>query len=350
MRTAILLSVVVLLLTFSVASAAEPTPGAMKTVTCKANPSQSYSCYVPKAYTPKKTWPILYCFSPNANGDAFVQRYMKVCEERGWIVVGSMNSKNGPWGPIKTAIDAMWTDCEERFSLSKTMRYASGFSGGARVSFGLSDLKPKHIAGVIAIGAGLSSTAQGAVPRKELAIFIVCGETDFNRKEIEALVPRLKENGNPLHHELFPGAHTMPPVPVMEKAVRWMDDQAVERKAERFRKAIDDATALRDGGEPVKAWAALVEAMAANPGQKALQKEAAKLRKALERTDEVKPEAKALRLLDTAMKWVVKNRARIDKSKSVKAQAVKKLRRIVDGHGGTHAAKRAEAELAKLEE
>jgi len=229
------------------------------------------------------------------------------------------------------------------------MRYASGFSGGARVSFGLSDLKPKHIAGVIAIGAGLSSTARGALPRKALAIFIVCGETDFNRKEIEALVPRLKENGNPLHHELFPGAHVMPPVPVMEKAVRWMDDQAVERKVERFRQAIDDAKAKQEAGEPIDAWIGLVEAMAAYPAQKALQKEALKLRKQLERIDDVKPEARAMRLLDAAMKWIEKNEARIARSKSVRAQAVKKLRRIVEGHLGTHACARAEAQLAELE-
>ena len=71
-----------------------------------------------------------------------------------------MNSRNGPWGPIKEAIDAMWADTEARFSLSKSMRYASGFSGGARVSFGLASQKPEFISGVIAIGAGLSSSSQ----------------------------------------------------------------------------------------------------------------------------------------------------------------------------------------------
>ena len=70
------------------ALAAEPPPGKVTMVTCKANPDQRYSCYVPKAYTPEREWPILYCFSPNATGDAFVTRYREACEERGWIVVG----------------------------------------------------------------------------------------------------------------------------------------------------------------------------------------------------------------------------------------------------------------------
>jgi len=143
------------------ALAADPKPGAIVTVTCKGNADQKYSCYVPKAYTPEKRWPILYCFAPDGNGQVFVQRYKDVCEDRGWIVVGSLNSRNGPWGPIKAAIDAVWADTEERFSLRKKMKYASGFSGGARVSFGLAEMKPDFIAGVIAIGAGLSSTNRG---------------------------------------------------------------------------------------------------------------------------------------------------------------------------------------------
>ena len=47
--------------------------------------------------------------------------------------------------------------------------------------------------------------------------------TTFYRK-------RLKEAGNPVRYENFPGGHVMPTVDLMEEAVRWMDDQAVERK------------------------------------------------------------------------------------------------------------------------
>ena len=145
MRNVLTIAAVAIVTALSPALAADPVPGEMVEVVCKASPDQKYSCYVPKAYDAARKWPILYCFSPNANGDSFVQRYSKVCEERGWIVVGSMNSKNGPWAPIKAAIDAMWADTGERFNLSDTMRYASGFSGGSRVSFAVADQDRKSV-------------------------------------------------------------------------------------------------------------------------------------------------------------------------------------------------------------
>jgi hypothetical protein len=55
-----------------------------------------------------------------------------------------MNSQNGPWEPIQAAMDAVWADTEARFKLSTTRRYASGFSGGSRVSFALAEMKEKY--------------------------------------------------------------------------------------------------------------------------------------------------------------------------------------------------------------
>ena len=46
-------------------------PGQTEVVTCKDDPAQKYACYVPKAYHKAKKWPILYCYSPNAQGGYF---------------------------------------------------------------------------------------------------------------------------------------------------------------------------------------------------------------------------------------------------------------------------------------
>jgi len=329
------------------ALADDPKPGATVTVTCKGNPEQKYSCYVPKAYTPKSKWPILYCFAPDGQGDLFVRRYKEVCERRGWIVVGSLNSKNGPWGPIKAAIDAMWADTAQRFSLRKKMRYATGFSGGARVSFALAEQRPEFIVGVIAIGAGLSTTNR-ALP-ESLAVFMVCGETDPNRRELDALKKRFGEEGRSFHYENFPGGHVMPPVALLEKAVEWMDDRAVERKAERFDAALTKAAELREAGEPVKAWITLLEVMRALPDQPNM-KAAEKLSKSLARDPAVKPEAAALKKLLAAEKWLKKNEARVAKSTSVRAQAEKKLKEVTEKYPDTWAAGRVEGLLASLPE
>ena len=164
-------------------------PGKTEVVICAADPAQNYACYVPKAYHKAKKWPILYCYSPNATGGVFVDLYRDACEEVGWIVVGSNNSQNGPSEPIQAAMKAMWADTHAKFNLDDKRVFASGFSGGARVSFWMSSLYPDNFAGVIAIGAG---TADGKVAPKGMAIWLMCGESDPNLKEREALDAKLK--------------------------------------------------------------------------------------------------------------------------------------------------------------
>jgi dienelactone hydrolase len=194
-------------------------PGQVEVLACKDAPDQKYACYVPKAYHKAKKWPILYCYSPNADGGYFVDFYREVCEEVGWIVVGSNNSKNGPGEPILAAMKAMWADTHARLSIDDKRVFASGFSGGGRVSFWMSSLYPQNFAGVIAIGAG---TSDGKVEPKGMAVWLMCGETDFNLKELEALDAKLKSEGWKYQRKTFPGAHTMPPKTLGADAVRWM--------------------------------------------------------------------------------------------------------------------------------
>jgi dienelactone hydrolase len=194
-------------------------PGKTDVIKCTADPSQNYSCYVPKAYNKAKKWPILYCYSPNAQGGYFVDLYRDVCEEVGWIVVGSNNSQNGPWEPINTAMKAMWADTHARFSIDDKRIFASGFSGGSRVSFMMATLYPDNIAGVIGIGAG---TPDGKVAPKGMAVWIMCGEQDPNLKELEALETKLKTDGYKYVRKTFPGGHTMPGKELASEAIRWV--------------------------------------------------------------------------------------------------------------------------------
>ncbi len=193
--------------------------GKTDVIKCTADPSQNYACYVPKGYTKAKKWPILYCYSPNAQGGYFVDLYRDVCEEVGWIVVGSNNSQNGPWEPINTAMKAMWADTHARFNIDDKRIFASGFSGGSRVSFMMATLYPENIAGVIGIGAG---TPDGKVSPKGMAVWIMCGEQDPNLKELEALDAKLKSEGYKYVRKTFPGGHTMPGKDLASEAIRWV--------------------------------------------------------------------------------------------------------------------------------
>lgn len=222
-------AIVVTLVSFHIGALAQDAPppaapakGEVTTIQCASDATQSYACYVPTSYDPEVPSRILYCLSPRARGDVFVDLYKDVCEKEGWIVVGSLNSRNGSPDVIFRAILTMWDDTHNRFNILPRGHYATGFSGGARAAFFMANRWPVKFSGVIAIGAGVNDDAK--LPRKHVAVFVTCGDTDFNRKaEIDPwLIPALKHNGNPLTYKNFPGGHEMPPKEILEEAVTWI--------------------------------------------------------------------------------------------------------------------------------
>ncbi|MBI4834778.1 MAG: hypothetical protein HY811_08185 [Planctomycetes bacterium] len=192
-----------------------------KKIACKESPNHSYACYLPKKYNPKEKYPILYCFAPDGNGLYFVEFYRTACEKAGWIVVASNDSKNGP---MQTdAINAMFKDAQKRFSCDQDWICVSGFSGGSRVATMVAaGFKAK---GHIAIG-GIFSADNYNLP--DMAYWLCCGETCFNRKEMEQAEEALKKKKIPVMLKVFPGTHQMPAKEVGEDAVKWLDDLRIK--------------------------------------------------------------------------------------------------------------------------
>src|SRR6185503_7366258 len=79
--------------------------------------SQSYALYLPSNYTPNRKWPVLYAFDPGARGRVPVERFKEAAERYGWIVIGSNNSRNGPWEFAVNAWNAMQIDTHQRFAI-----------------------------------------------------------------------------------------------------------------------------------------------------------------------------------------------------------------------------------------
>ena len=115
--------------------------------------SQSYALYLPSNYTPDRKWPVLYAFDPGARGRVPIERFKEAAEKYGWIVLGSNNSRNGPWDVVVNAWNAMLTDTHQRFAIDNERSYATGFSGGARAAVRIA-VACKCLAGVMANGAG----------------------------------------------------------------------------------------------------------------------------------------------------------------------------------------------------
>lgn len=190
-------------------------------VLTRDDPAQSYALYLPKGYDPARKYPVLYGFSPGARGRDPVYLFMPAAEKYGWILVGSNNSRNGPWAPIAAAIKAVMKDTKARLSIDQTRRCSTGFSGGARVAFYLA--AKEKFAGVIPVGAGMGGGQKPPAKGSPLAVFSICGVDDPNHAELLRLEGRLKAAGLRQRMATFTGGHRWPPRELCAAALRYME-------------------------------------------------------------------------------------------------------------------------------
>jgi predicted esterase len=193
-------------------------------VVCAKVPAQAYALYLPSNYDAARRWPLLLCFDPGANGRRAVERFAAAAEKFGWIVAGSLNSRNGPWDANAAAINALVQDAGTRWSVDPRRLYAAGLSGGARVALQLA-LMNKLISGVIACSAGFPGSA---VPDKvAFPVFGTAGLEDFNHNEMRRVDVGLADLHAPHRVVIFNGGHEWLPAPLAEEALAWLELHAI---------------------------------------------------------------------------------------------------------------------------
>jgi len=197
-------------------------------VVCRADGEQSYALYLPSAYDCARRWPILFCFDPGARGKVAVNVFRDAAEQYGYIVVGSNNSKNGPWEIALKAIRAVWADTRDRFCIDDRRVYSAGHSGGAHVALLFPMVVDRPTAGVIAICNGLPEAFKRAAIPKDLAVFVSTGLFDFNYWPARGIGPALDAAGVANHLQIFHGEHQWPPSPETREALAWLDLQAMK--------------------------------------------------------------------------------------------------------------------------
>jgi predicted esterase len=222
------LSVMVLLLAHSTLAQTDSIPKGqiVESIAALNDSSQSYALYLPLNYTPDRKWPVLYAFDPGARGRVPVERFKEAAEKYGWIVLGSNNSRNGPWNVVVNAWNAMLTDTHQRFAIDDERSYATGFSGGTRAAVRIA-IGCKCLAGVMANGAGFPSDL---APTQDMhfVFFGAAGVDDFNFAELKSLEEPLTKAGISHRVQTFDGRHEWPPVSVATAAVEWMELHAIK--------------------------------------------------------------------------------------------------------------------------
>jgi dienelactone hydrolase len=203
---------------------------------------------------------VIFAFDPGARGRVGVERFQAAAEKYGYIVAGSLNSRNGPWEPSVMAARAMMGDLERRFSIDPKRMYTAGQSGGARVAMQIA-LDSSEIAGVFASSAGFPDDVPKTVP---FAIFGKTAADDFNYLELRALD---RVVATPHRVVITDGGHAWMSSEVAIEAVEWMEVQAIKSgRRPRDQQLLDrvfdarlaDVNAQKDGLKKLLALDSLV--------------------------------------------------------------------------------------------
>ena len=253
--------VLALLIAAAASRAADlPTGQVIDSVECALDGTQHYSLYLPSNYTPSRQWSVILAFDSGARGGVPVERYRQAAEKYGYIVAGSLNSRNGPWEVSMKAAQAMTADVKARFSIDPKRVYTAGMSGGARVAMKIA-LDSKQIAGVFASSAGFPDQF---ISRPSFAVFGSAGTDDFNHLEMYQLDRRLTTAHRVLY---FEGGHTWLPAELAMQAVEWMELQAMKSGLRPrdpglleawFAARVEQIEALKDSAETLHALMYLI--------------------------------------------------------------------------------------------
>ncbi|MCB1009471.1 MAG: tetratricopeptide repeat protein [Acidobacteria bacterium] len=185
------------------------------------DPTQTFELYLPSSFDPAKRWPLLLVFDPRSRGKLAAEIFRPVAEELGWIVASSDNTmSDGPWEPNIRAVNAMFPDLVSRLPVDTGRIYATGFSGGAMLSW-IVGVRTGQLAGVLSVGGrlpdGLEKRPIG------FAFWATAGRSDFNYRPSAELDELAAELGVPHRLEYFDGPHTWLSPEEARRALRWFE-------------------------------------------------------------------------------------------------------------------------------
>ncbi len=193
----------------------------------------SYKVYVPAGYSTHPDWkyPAFFVMSPNGNADLGTLKDR--AREEGWVIVLLVEAKNGAWGTIYGDMLAAHADAVQRLRIQEGLKFATGFSGGARGTSMLTQICP-GFAGELLQGAGFAfNDVKGhagfnvlALPKTgPYSVFLGMGTRDENQKEVANLQRAL--GSVPFRMETFEGGHQWSPLEIVRDGVDWLLDQTL---------------------------------------------------------------------------------------------------------------------------
>jgi tetratricopeptide (TPR) repeat protein len=199
----------------------------VENVQSDSNPEQRFALYLPTGFDPAKPTPVLFIMDPRRRALVPLKLFKPAAERFGYVIVSSYNTASDePAQPSLRALQAMWTDMHDWFTVDDRRVYLAGFSGTARMAW----LLARHLSGTFTgvIGAGAGSHPEYP-PTKDFKFqyFATVGTVDYNFYELQRLEERLATVG--LFHRIegFGGPHSWMPEPLATQAIEWMELQGM---------------------------------------------------------------------------------------------------------------------------
>lgn len=196
-------------------------------VSCKGG-DYTYALYLPSKYDSTHNWPVIFAFDPHGSGLMPVNLCAAEAEKRGYILIGSNDSRNGiPFQANMDIFSALLADASARLSLDSARIQLMGFSGGARVAGVIAMTRP-DIRAVIGCSAGLPD--MGRPPERPFDYLGVAGMSDMNFLEMKLLFDQLDKTPIPHFLLLNNGKHAWPPATMIPEIFDWLDVKAMKDK------------------------------------------------------------------------------------------------------------------------
>jgi predicted esterase len=163
--------------------------------------------WVPKDYTPDRSWPIIYCYH-GMGQTAVVWPFRNLTDRVGFILVGMEYVKSSRTAAQRTDdelanLKRIHNLLAKRLQINDRRQFIGGFSMGGWWTSVIAEKEPTLFAGVIILGAG----RPGGNPPKMtgLPIFIGIGENDPSRQGAEVAAAFYRGKGAAVTLEIFKG-------------------------------------------------------------------------------------------------------------------------------------------------
>lgn len=204
--------------------AAERVGTTTKEVTDAGN---SFHVYYPSSYSPEKKPPLLILFSPGGGGAGMLRNFRQGADALGWVLVGCDQLKNGmPDDEGKKIFEDQLAAIEERVDHDPDLLYMGGMSGGGLRAYQNSAFFDRPWKGIISCGGWLGGQENYDLDyRKKMAVAIVNGDKDKNANHwVVGDTGVLEKRRCEVELFAFPGGHVVGPPEVIEKAMRWVEE------------------------------------------------------------------------------------------------------------------------------